>query len=84
MDFEAGLLIVYVVLILLPWVGGLVLTVAQFWLMTRRIVELQEENVALRNRGNELYEEKMKLDLNLQQTLIENAMLATKQSADEG
>lgn len=78
MSFEAGLLVVYVVLILLPWVGGLFLTVAVFWVMTRRIGELQTENTALRKERAGLYEEKMKLDLNLQQTLIENAVLAAR------
>lgn len=79
MSFEAGLLIVYVVLILLPWVGGLILTVAQYWVMTRRIGELQTENTELRKQVAGLYKENMKLDLNLQQTLIENAVLATRQ-----
>ncbi len=84
MSFEAGLLVVYVVLILLPWVGGLFLTVAVFWVMTRRIGELQAENKALREERARLYEEKMKLDLNLQQTLIENAVLATRRAGNEG
>lgn len=82
MSLEAGLLVVYVVLILLPWVGGLALTVAQYWVMAKRISELQRENAALRKQVSVLYEEKMKLDLNLQQTLIENAMLGIRR--DEG
>lgn len=84
MSFEAGLLVVYVVLILLPWVGGLFLTVAVFWVMTRRIGELQTENTTLRKERADLYEEKMKLDLNLQQTLIENAVLAARRAGNEG
>lgn len=83
MDFEVGLLLVYIVLVLLPWVGGLALTVVQFWVMIRQIVDLQAENTTLKANVNALYEEKMKLDLTLQQTLIENAMLGVRRR-DEG
>lgn len=83
-SFETGLLIVYCVLILLPWVGGLALTVVQFWVIMWRLAGLQSENERLKGQIAALHEEKMKLELNLQQTLIENAVLATRRGGNEG
>lgn len=78
-------IMVFVGLILLPWLGGLVLTGVNFWYMSQvnrelrqRVRELQGENEALRQEREKLVEEKHNMSLTLQATMVENAMLSVK------
>lgn len=72
-------------LILLPWIGGLILTGLNFWYMSQingglreRVNELHLQNEELRQIRDKLVEEKHNMSLTLQATMVENAMLSVK------
>lgn len=82
---EEALLVAFVVIILLPWFGGLFLTVVNFWYargtiayQSDRIRQLKTENEALRQERTQLEHENQRVNLTLQTTLVENAMLSAR------
>jgi len=88
-SLEQSLLIVFIVLVLLPWFGGLFLTVTMFLYardtiryQSQRIKDLKNENTILRSERFEMEQEVHKTSLSLQATLLENAMLSAR--ADSG
>lgn len=75
----------FVILILLPWLGGLFLTVLNFMYVRSNVLYLQQlafrlqsENDTLRAEREQLHEEINKTTLTLQTTLVENAMLSAR------
>lgn len=82
---ETAILFTFVALILLPWFGGLFLTVVNFLYsrdtiryQAERLRQAKDENEALRQERERLENEVQSLNLSLQHTLIENAMLSAK------
>lgn len=88
-ELETGVTLVLaaigLALLMLPWAGGLILTLVNFWYantvirsQNERITQLHKENDLLRTRRNELQQENFKLGNSLQATMMENAMLSAK------
>lgn len=84
-EVALGLVVLGLALLLLPWAGGLILTLVNFWYantvirsQNERINQLQTENDLLRTRRNELQQDNFKLSNSLQATMMENAMLSAR------
>lgn len=80
-----ALIILFVFLLLLPWLGGLVLIGATFTYLRRivryqagQVTKLRTENDTLRESLRKLEDENSKLQLAHQTVLVENAMLSAK------
>jgi cell division protein FtsB len=84
-EVALGLVVLGLALLMLPWAGGLILTLVNFWYantvirsQNERITQLHTENDLLRTRRNELQQENYKLSNSLQATMMENAMLSAR------
>lgn len=86
-------IIVFLILLLLPWGGGLFLTIVNFLYareivqdQSKRLRELGTENERLHAENNTLRQENQDLNLKLQVTLVENASLSVwhDRGQDEG
>ncbi len=80
-----ALIILFVFLLLLPWLGGLILIGATFTYLRRivryqagQVTKLRAENDTLRESLRKLEDENSKLQLAHQTVLVENAMLSAK------